>query len=59
VCHVSAQFRSLLLMMFRTLQAMPTEFLWDEVSIRDADASVIIPLLLQIRRVFGHHLKRS
>ena len=44
---------------FRVLQAMPTEFLWDEVSIRDADASVIIPLLLQIRRVFGHHLKRS
>jgi hypothetical protein len=35
-------------------QAMPTDYLYEEVAIRDADTSIIIPLLLQVRKTFAH-----
>ena len=44
---------------FVALQRMPMEHLWSEVEVRDADTSVIIPLLLQIRKAYGHHLKKT
>ena len=42
----------------RTCQNMPMEYLWSEEAIRDGDTTIIVPLLLQVRKAYGHHLKR-
>jgi hypothetical protein len=41
------------------VQTMPMEHLWSEAEIRDGDSSVVIPLLLQIRKAYGHHLVKA
>ena len=39
-------------------QNMPLEHLWSEEAVRDGDTRVIVPLLLQARRAYGHHLRQ-
>ena len=38
---------------------MPMEYLWSEDAIREGDTSIIVPLLLQVRKAYGHHLKAA
>ena len=40
-------------------QNMPMEYLWSEDAIREGDTSIIVPLLLQVRKAYGHHLKAA
>jgi hypothetical protein len=39
-------------------KSMPVDHLWSEEAIREGDTSVIVPLLEQMRRAYGHHLKK-
>jgi hypothetical protein len=38
---------------------MPVEYLFSEEEILQGKTSVLVPLLLQMRKAYGHHLKKK
>jgi len=39
--------------------SVPVEYLFSEEEILQGKTSVLVPLLLQMRKAYGHHLKKK